>query len=85
MDNLDRSFQEMPGFFETWVENLETPAPSPAVRSLTRKKKRNRKLPPLGILTNIPQTIGNSQKRRNFISIMENIVILWKNVLCSRP
>ena len=30
----------MSGFFETRVENLETPAPPPAVRSLTRKKKK---------------------------------------------
>ena len=37
---LDRSIQEMSGFFETRVENLETPAPPPAVRSLTRKKKK---------------------------------------------
>ena len=41
---LDRSIQEMSGFFETRVENLETPAPPPAVRSLTRKnKKKNSK------------------------------------------
>ena len=37
---LDRSIQEISGFFETSVENLETPAPPPAVRSLTRKKKK---------------------------------------------
>ena len=37
---LDRSIQEMSDFFETRVENLETPAPPPAVRSLTRKKKK---------------------------------------------
>ena len=28
------------GFFETRVENLETPAPTPAIRSLTREKKK---------------------------------------------
>ena len=33
----------MSGFFKTRVENLETPAPPPAVRSLTRKKKKKRK------------------------------------------
>ena len=38
---LDRSIQEMSGFFETRVENLETPAPLPAERSQTRKKKKN--------------------------------------------
>ena len=37
---LDRSTQEMSGFFETRIENLETSAPPPAVRSLTRKKKK---------------------------------------------
>ena len=37
---LDRSIQEMSGFFATRVENLETPAPLSAVRSLTRKKKK---------------------------------------------
>ena len=37
---LDRSIPEMSGFFETRVENLETPALSPAVRFLTRKKKQ---------------------------------------------
>ena len=37
---LDRSIQEMSGFFETRVENLETPAPPPTVRSLTKKKKK---------------------------------------------
>ena len=37
---LDKSIQEMSGFFETRVENLETQAPLPAVRSLPRKKKR---------------------------------------------
>ena len=40
---LDRSIQETSGFFETRVENLETPAPPPAVRSLTRKKKNSKK------------------------------------------
>ena len=30
---LDRSIQEMSGFFETWVAYLETPAPEPAIRS----------------------------------------------------
>ena len=34
---LDRSIQEMSGFFETRVENLE--APVPPVRNLTRGKK----------------------------------------------
>ena len=37
---LDRSIQEMLGFFETRVENLETPAPPPAVRKPSRKKKK---------------------------------------------
>ena len=36
---LNRSIQEMSDFFETMVENLETPAPPEAVRSLTWKKK----------------------------------------------
>ena len=36
---LNRSIQEMSGFFEIRVENLETPVPPSAVRSLTRKKK----------------------------------------------
>ena len=37
---LDRSIQEISGFFETRIDNLETPAPPPAIRSLTRKRKR---------------------------------------------
>ena len=37
---LDRSIQEMPGYFETRIENLDAPAPSAAVRSLTRKRRR---------------------------------------------
>ena len=41
-NNLDRSIQEMSGFYETRVENLETPAPPPPVRSLTRKKKNSK-------------------------------------------
>ena len=40
---LDRSIQEMSDFFEARVENLETPAPPLAVRSLTRKKKNSKK------------------------------------------
>ena len=36
----DRSIQEISGFFEMRVDNLETPAPPPAVRSLTREKKK---------------------------------------------
>ena len=40
---LDGSIQEMLAFFATRVENLETPAPPPAVRSLTRKKKNSKK------------------------------------------
>ena len=40
---LYRSIQEMSDFFETRVENLETPALLPAVRSLTRKKKNSKK------------------------------------------
>ena len=39
-NNLDMSIQEMSGFFETRVKNLETPAPPSGVRSLTRKKKK---------------------------------------------
>ena len=38
-NHLDRSIQEMLDFFDTRVENLETPSPPPAVRSLTEKKK----------------------------------------------
>ena len=37
---LDRSIQEIPGFFETMVENLKIPALLPAIKSLTRKKKK---------------------------------------------
>ena len=37
---LDRSIQEISGFFETRVENLETPAPQATVRSLPKKKKK---------------------------------------------
>ena len=37
---VDMSFQEMSGFIETMVENIETPALPAAVRSLTRKKKK---------------------------------------------
>ena len=33
----------MSGFFETRVENLETSAPAPTVRSLTKKKKNSKK------------------------------------------
>ena len=41
---LDRSIQEMSGFFETRVENLGTPAPPTAVKSLNKKnKKKNNK------------------------------------------
>ena len=40
---LDRSIQKMSGFFETRVENPETPALPLAVRSLTRKKKNSKK------------------------------------------
>ena len=36
---LDKSIQETSGFFETRIENQKTPAPSPAVRKLSRKKK----------------------------------------------
>ena len=36
---LDWSIQEMSGFFETRVENLETPIPPLAVKSVPRKKK----------------------------------------------
>ena len=39
---LERSFEEMPGFSETRVENLETPAPPPAGRGLTRNKKKEK-------------------------------------------
>ena len=37
---LDRSILEMSGFFKTRLENLETPALPPAVRSLIRKKEK---------------------------------------------
>ena len=41
---LDRSIQEISGFFETRVDNLETPAHPPAMKSLTiKKKKKNSK------------------------------------------
>ena len=40
---LDRSIQEVSGFFQTRVENLETPAPLPAARSLTRKRRNSKK------------------------------------------
>ena len=73
---LDRSIQEMSGFFETRVENLDTLAPPPAVR---------RKAVSLMILTNIAQTMRNPQEKRNSISIMESAVILRTNVLHSRP
>ena len=39
---LDRSIQEMAGFFETRVENLETSAPPLAVRSLLGKKENKK-------------------------------------------
>ena len=88
-NNLERSIQKMSGFFETRIENLETPAPKPAVRSLTRidKKKipRNEKLYPLRILTKISQTKKNPQAGRNSVSIMKNVVILRTNVLHLRP
>ena len=37
---LDRPIQEMPAFFETRAENLETPASPPTVRSISEKKKK---------------------------------------------
>ena len=37
---LDRSIQDMSGFFETRIENLKTPASLPAVKKLPEKKKR---------------------------------------------
>ena len=40
---LDKSIQEMSGFFETSVENLETPGPPPAIRSLSKGGKKNTK------------------------------------------
>ena len=40
---LDRSNQEMSGFFEIRIENLETPAPPLPVKSLTRIKKNSKK------------------------------------------
>ena len=40
---LDRSIQEMAGFFETRAENLETSALLSALRSLPRKKKNSKK------------------------------------------
>ena len=39
---LDRSIQEMSGFFEIRAENLETPAPQPAVRNLSRIKNNSK-------------------------------------------
>ena len=39
---LDRSIQEMSGFFETRIENLETVVPPAAVRSISRKKKKKK-------------------------------------------
>ena len=40
---LDRPIQEMPGFLETRVDNLETQTAPPDVRSLTKKKKYSKK------------------------------------------
>ena len=70
------------------VENLESPAPLPAVRKLGKRKKkisRNGKLSPLRILTKITQRTRNPQARRNSVSIMESAVILRMNVPLSRP
>ena len=41
---LDRSIQEISGFFETRVENLVTPAPPAAVRSLKKNNKKRKAL-----------------------------------------
>ena len=40
---LDRSIQEISDFLETRVENLQTPAPPPAVRSPHEKMKNSKK------------------------------------------
>ena len=74
---LDRSIQEISGFFETRKENLESPAPPLAVRSLTRKKKK--KNPKCEDYDKIPQTTRTLQVGRNSISIMGNAVILQAN------
>ena len=39
---LNWSIQKMSGFFETRTENLEPPAPPPAVRSLSKKKEKEK-------------------------------------------
>ena len=70
------------------VENLESPAPLPAVRKLGKRKKkisRNGKLSPLRILTKITQRTRNPQARRNSVSIMESVVTLQTNALHSSP
>ena len=55
-NHLDRSIQEMPGFFETRVENFETSAPPPTVKKALKEKleaPRNRKFHIMRILTKI--------------------------------
>ena len=83
---LDRYIQELSGFFETRVENLETPAPE---RSLTRKKKKkNSKRQKAVSFEEFDEDSSddeNPQAGRNSVSIMENAVILQTNVLHSRP
>ena len=73
-NHLEKSIQEMSGFFKTRVENLETLALPPALRSLSRKKKKKNS-------KKNPQTMRNLQARRNSVSIMENAVTLQTNVL----
>ena len=60
---LDRSIQEMSDFFETRVENLETPLPPADVRT---KIPRNGRLSPLGILMKIPPTMKNLKAGKKF-------------------
>ena len=62
---LDMSIQEISGFFESRVENLETPAPPTAIRSLTRKIPIKGKPSPLR-KTKFPQTTRNLQARKKF-------------------
>ena len=38
---IGRSIQQMPTFLKKKVENLETPAPPPAVRSLHGKRRKD--------------------------------------------
>ena len=84
---LDRSIQEISGFFETRVENLKTPAPPPAVRSLTRKKKKNysKKQKVVSFESSDKDSSDNEKlpSKKKFCQYHENVVILGTNVLHS--